>query len=109
MEGKIISCCGDCVYYDHKKHKCKNGYNDESNPKSHFYNDCQMFEDLEEYEEQIRADEREKVLEEFKEKMRNLNQLNCFVDYVADEIDLEELMYYASEEIAEQLKEQKNK
>lgn len=54
--------------------------------------------------EVARADERKKVLDEFKEKMRNLNQLNCFVDYVGDEIDLEELMYYASEEIAEQLK-----
>lgn len=56
-------------------------------------------------EAEIRADEREKVLDEFKEKMCNLNQLNCFIDYFADEIDLEELMYYASEEIAEQLNE----
>lgn len=47
------------------------------------------------------------MIDEFKEKMRNLNQLNCFVDYVGDEIDLEELMYYASEEIAEQLKSHK--
>lgn len=45
----------------------------------------------------------EKAVENFKEKMCNLNQLNCFIDYVGDEIDLEELMHYASEEIAEQI------
>ena len=54
MEGKIITCCGDCVYYDWRKHKCKNGYNKESNAQDHFYDDCNVFKDLEEHEKQIR-------------------------------------------------------
>ena len=53
MEGKIITCCGDCVYYDWKKHKCKNRYNKESNAQDHFYDDCNVFKDLEEHEKEI--------------------------------------------------------
>lgn len=83
-----MSKCIKCKEYNHEKHYC---------PKW-----CDVIKDT---IEDVRVDEREKVINEFKEKMRNLNQLNCFIDYVADEIDLEELMYYASEEIAEQLNE----
>lgn len=53
MEGKIITCCGDCVYYDWKKHKCKNGYSKEDNPQSHFYDDCNVFESLEEHDKEV--------------------------------------------------------
>lgn len=63
---------------------------------------------LENYQEMM-AQERCRAIDDFAEKMRNLNTLNCFMDYVADEIDLEELMHYASEEIAEQLREGQKK
>ena len=56
MEGKIITCCGDCGYYDLKNHRCKNGYNDDANPKKHFYSDCKTLEDLEEHDAKVRAD-----------------------------------------------------
>lgn len=45
---------------------------------------------------------------DFANKIVEINLLNCFQLYVSDEIDLEELMILASEEIAEQLKGDKN-
>lgn len=56
MEGKIITCCGDCVHYNWKKSKCRNGHNDNSNPRKHFYSDCKTLLDLEEHDRQIKAD-----------------------------------------------------
>ena len=37
-----IYCCGDCVYYDWKKHKCKRGAHEEGRADEHFYRDCPM-------------------------------------------------------------------
>jgi hypothetical protein len=33
-----IYCCGDCGYYDWKKHKCKRGAKDDDG--SRFFRDC---------------------------------------------------------------------
>ena len=33
-------CCGDCLYYDWKKHKCKLGAKDSGTGREHFYRDC---------------------------------------------------------------------
>lgn len=58
---------------------------------------------LAEYEngvEEIRA----KAIDEFAEKMKNVNLTNAFVLYCADEIDLEEFMGLASDEIAKEMK-----
>lgn len=90
MEGKIITCCGDCVHYDWRKHKCRNGHNDESNPRKHFYSDCKTLEDLAEHDKQVRAE----VIEEFLDKVKELypNDSNALYKFMC---------------IAEQLKEKK--
>ena len=35
-----IYCCGDCVHYNWKKHKCNRGATDEGKPTDNFYRDC---------------------------------------------------------------------
>lgn len=37
-----ISCCGDCPYYDWKKHRCTKGATDEGKTQEHFYKDCPL-------------------------------------------------------------------
>ena len=37
-----IYCCGDCVHYDWKKHRCRNGAKDEGTGREHFYRDCPL-------------------------------------------------------------------
>ena len=86
MEGKIITCCGDCVHYDWKKHRCRNGYTNDDNPKKHFYQDCKTFEDLEEHDKQVRAD----AIEEYKNKIKE----NC---HVFGNCDFEDLDFIANE------------
>jgi len=49
-EYKRIYCCGDCVYYDMRKHKCKLGAHVESDAKRHFYDDCPFDTHVEENE-----------------------------------------------------------
>ena len=39
-EYRRIYCCGDCVYYSPKKHKCLFGATDEGKAQEHFYRDC---------------------------------------------------------------------
>ena len=39
---KGITCCGDCVYYDWKKHRCKRCQSVETDPRKHFYDDCPL-------------------------------------------------------------------
>ena len=53
MQGKIITCCGDCVHYDWKKHKCKYGHNQKGTAQDHFYTDCTTLKDLEEHDREI--------------------------------------------------------
>lgn len=36
---KGIKVCGECGYYDLKKHRCRKGFNKESNP---FFDDCDL-------------------------------------------------------------------
>ena len=37
-----IYCCGDCIYYNWKKHKCNLGASEEGDAKEHFYRDCPL-------------------------------------------------------------------
>ena len=37
-----IYCCGDCAYYNWKKHKCSRGANQEGEAQDHFYRDCPL-------------------------------------------------------------------
>lgn len=37
-----INCCGDCPYYNYKKHRCDNGATDEGNATDAFYADCPL-------------------------------------------------------------------
>lgn len=44
MSGKYVKirCCGDCVQYDWKKHRCKLGASEEGNSDDGFYLDCPL-------------------------------------------------------------------
>ena len=43
MKMKGITCCGDCVYYNIKKHKCIRCENVEpEDAREHFYADCPL-------------------------------------------------------------------
>lgn len=37
---KGIKCCGECAYYNMKKHKCMGGAKDPGKAEDNFYNDC---------------------------------------------------------------------
>lgn len=39
---KGITCCGDCGYYNWKKHKCTRGCNDDPDSRESFYRDCPL-------------------------------------------------------------------
>ena len=66
---KGITCCGDCVYYDWKKHKCSRGASVETDAREHFYDDCPI-PDVEQLDEkEIRA----KAIDEFAERYKKEN------------------------------------
>lgn len=35
-----VYCCGDCIYYNWKKHKCNRGAHEEGKADEHFFRDC---------------------------------------------------------------------
>ena len=37
-----IYCCGDCIAYNWKKHKCNRGAKDEGRADQHFFRDCPL-------------------------------------------------------------------
>ena len=37
-----IGCCGDCPYYNWKKHKCGQGAIDNGDDRDHFFADCPL-------------------------------------------------------------------
>ena len=37
-----IYCCGDCIYYNWKKHRCIRGAHVDGNATEHFYQDCPL-------------------------------------------------------------------
>lgn len=37
-----IGCCGECIYYNLKKHKCTMGATDEGSAYDKFYKDCPL-------------------------------------------------------------------
>lgn len=39
---KGIECCGDCVYYNWKKHRCTRGAHVDTKPASEFFADCPL-------------------------------------------------------------------
>ena len=39
---KGISLCGECGFYDWKKHRCTRGASKETDPKDKFYDDCPL-------------------------------------------------------------------
>lgn len=39
---KGITLCGECGFYDWKKHRCKRGAAKETDPKASFYDDCPL-------------------------------------------------------------------
>lgn len=58
MQGKIIRCCCDCVFFE--KHKCILGHNKESNPRDRFFDDCSL-EDIEKHDTEVKAE----IIDEF--------------------------------------------
>lgn len=51
-----IVCCGDCPYYNLKRHKCSKGACEEDSPQDRFYSDCPLT-----WKEKDNADTREVV------------------------------------------------
>ena len=39
---KGITCCGDCIYYDWKKKRCKRCASQDDDPKAPFFADCPL-------------------------------------------------------------------
>lgn len=39
---KGITCCGDCIYYNWRRKKCRRGNSIETNPRDHFFEDCPL-------------------------------------------------------------------
>jgi hypothetical protein len=37
-----VGCCGDCPFYNWRRHKCSKGATDEGTPQDNFYSDCPM-------------------------------------------------------------------
>lgn len=37
-----VDCCGDCVYYNWKKHRCTRGAHVDTKPASEFFADCPL-------------------------------------------------------------------
>jgi len=37
-----IYCCGDCIQYNWKKHKCNCGAHEEGKPDERFFRDCPL-------------------------------------------------------------------
>lgn len=89
--GKVITCCGDCVHYNFKKHKCNIGHSAEIDPKEKFYADCTTFENVEEYERKSYNG----AIDDFAESVKNLI------------INLSVIRLKDIDEIAEQLKGEK--
>lgn len=54
---KRIYCCGDCVQYNWKKHRCGLGAHEEGEARDHFFLDCP----LPTYEEQEEKEGKEEV------------------------------------------------
>ena len=50
-----IYCCGDCIYYNPKKHVCKIGAVDEGNPTDNFYRDCPLGIHVEGEDQEVKA------------------------------------------------------
>lgn len=96
---KGITCCGDCVYYDWKKHKCSRGASVETDAREHFYDDCPI-PDVEQLDEkEIRA----KAIDEFAERMKYFIAKNVEDAEMSNDLCCE---IYQSEvdEIAEQMR-----
>ena len=54
---KGFTCCGDCINYDWKKHKCKICKSIETDARRRFYDDCPL-EDVEPVQKWIPVSER---------------------------------------------------
>lgn len=39
---KGITCCGDCIYYSMKRHRCTRGAKDYPDARESFYRDCPL-------------------------------------------------------------------
>lgn len=62
---KGFTCCGDCIHYNYKKHKCNLGASIKTSAIEPFYDDCPIPD--------IPSDKeiRSKVIDEFAEKIKN--------------------------------------
>lgn len=58
MEYVKIYCCGDCGYYNWKKHKCSRGAKDEGKAQDKFYRDCPLGIHVEKDDERIEKNEK---------------------------------------------------
>lgn len=75
---KGFTCCGDCIHYNWKKHRCTLGASIETNAKDHFYDDCPLPDVVEGKVEEIRA----KAIDEFAEECKKRVAQGELYDYV---------------------------
>lgn len=73
MQGKIITCCADCAYYNPKKHKCTYGCDVEGNAQDHFYKDCKL-DDLETHTSNVKSQFVSNTLLNIVDLMADLNE-----------------------------------
>lgn len=94
---KGFTCCGDCIHYNYKKHKCNLGASVVTDARNPFYDDCPIPDIPSEQEI------RNMAIDEFAEKIViNSNRLNICTDDFEKFGDIVANIIY---EIAEQMKE----
>lgn len=76
---KGFTCCGDCIHYNYKKHKCNLGASIETDARNPFYDDCPIPDVPSEQEI------RDKALDEFTEALNN--KISEFVLQHKDNLD----------------------
>lgn len=103
MQGKIIRCCGECVYYNKHKHKCQLGHYKESNPRDRFFDDCGL-EDIEKHDAEVRKEAIDECLESIGRILHD--KLHCFEDECDEPMSCDRCLYESIKKSLERIKEQ---
>ena len=110
---KRIYCCGDCVYYDWKKHKCKRGAHVTENAQDHFFADCPLDDFIEEDRSKAEGEDKrtdaeiEKAISFFRDMNEctygNLEEVEMAIKALEQKSCIEKTTEQASKEFEEKL------